>query len=66
MDERGWNRKLWPHGTPDYCLTNTPGGKLAGPGSVGPLGEPEVTANIYCKSRNHPNTDKDGYSSDLR
>ena len=63
MDERGWNGKLWPHGTPDYCYTNNPGGKLAGSGSVGLLGDPEVTANIYS---NLPNTDTDDYSTDLR
>ena len=30
------------------------------------LGDPEVTANIYCKSRNLPNTDTKNYSTDLR
>ena len=30
------------------------------------LGDPEVTANIYCKSRNLPNTDTENYSTDLR
>ena len=30
------------------------------------LGEPEVTANIYCKSSNLPNTDTQNYSTDLR
>ena len=30
------------------------------------LGDPEVTANIYCKSRNLPNTDTQIYSTDLR
>ena len=30
------------------------------------LGDPEVTANIYCKSRNLPNTDMQNYSTDLR
>ena len=30
------------------------------------LGDPEVTANIYCKSRNLPNTDTQNYSTDLR
>ena len=30
------------------------------------LGEPEVTANIYCKSRNLPITDTQNYSTDLR
>ena len=30
------------------------------------LGDPEVTANIYCKSRNLPETDKQSYSADLR
>ena len=30
------------------------------------LGDPEVTANIYCKSRNLPNTDRQKYSTDLR
>ena len=28
--------------------------------------DPEVTANIYCKSRNLPNTDTQNYSTDLR
>ena len=27
------------------------------------LGDPEVTANIYCKSRNLPNTDTQNYSN---
>ena len=30
------------------------------------LGDPEVTANIYCKSPNLPNTDAQNYSTDLR
>ena len=30
------------------------------------LGDPEVTANICCKSRNLPNTDTQNYSTDLR
>ena len=30
------------------------------------LGDPEVIANIYCKSRNLPNTDTENYSTDLR
>ena len=30
------------------------------------LGELEVTANIYCKSRNLPITDTQNYSTDLR
>ena len=30
------------------------------------MGDPEVTANIYCKSRNLPNTDTQNYSTDLR
>ena len=30
------------------------------------LGDPEVTANIYCKSRNLPNTDTQNYGTDLR
>ena len=30
------------------------------------LGDPEVTANVYCKSRNLPNTDTQNYSTDLR
>ena len=30
------------------------------------LGDPEVTGNIYCKSRNLPNTDMQKYSTDLR
>ena len=30
------------------------------------LGDPEVTVNIYCKSRNLPNTDTQNYSTDLR
>ena len=30
------------------------------------LGDPKVTANIYCKSRNLPNTDTQNYSADLR
>ena len=29
------------------------------------LGDPEVTANIYYKSRNLPNTDTQNYSKDL-
>ena len=30
------------------------------------LGDQEVTVNIYCKSRNLPNTDTQNYSTDLR
>ena len=30
------------------------------------LGDPEVTANIYCKSRNLTDTDTQNYSTDLR
>ena len=30
------------------------------------LGEPEVTANIYCKSRKLPNKATQNYSIDLR
>ena len=30
------------------------------------LGDPEVTENIYCKSRNLPNTDTQNYSTDWR
>ena len=30
------------------------------------LGDPEVIANIYFKSRNLPNTDTQNYSTDLR
>ena len=30
------------------------------------LGDPEVTVNIGCKSRNLPNTDTKNYSTDLR
>ena len=30
------------------------------------LGDPEVTANTYCKSRNLPNTDSQNYRTDLR
>ena len=30
------------------------------------LGDPEVTANIYCKSCNLPNTDTQKHSTDLR
>ena len=30
------------------------------------LDDPEVTANIYYKSRNVPNTDTQNYSTDLR
>ena len=30
------------------------------------LGDPEVTANIYRKTRNIPNTDTQNYSTDLR
>ena len=30
------------------------------------LGVPCITANIYCKSRNRPSTDKRNYSIDLR
>ena len=30
------------------------------------LGVPKVTANVYCKSRNLPNTDTQNYSTDLR
>ena len=30
------------------------------------LGDPEITANTYCKSRNLPNTDTQNYSTDLR
>ena len=29
------------------------------------LGDLEVTANMYCKSRNLPNTDTKNYSTDL-
>ena len=27
---------------------------------------PQVTANVYCKLRNLPNTDTQNYSTDLR
>ena len=30
------------------------------------LSVPYITANMYCKSRNLPNTDKRNYSIDLR
>ena len=30
------------------------------------LGDPEVTANIHCKSRNLPNTDTQNYTTVLR
>ena len=30
------------------------------------LGDPEVTANIYCKKRNLPNTDSQNDCVDLR
>ena len=30
------------------------------------LGDPEVTTNIYCKSRNLPNKDTQNYSTDLQ
>ena len=30
------------------------------------LGDPEVTANIFCKSRNLSNKDTQNYSTDLR
>ena len=30
------------------------------------LGVPYITANIYCKSRNLPNTDTHNHSTDLR
>ena len=30
------------------------------------LGDPEVAANIYCKSHNIPNTGTEIYSTDLR
>ena len=30
------------------------------------LGDPEVNANILCKSRKLPNKDKQNYSTDLR
>ena len=30
------------------------------------LGDPDVTANIYCTSRNLPDTDTQYYSTDLR
>ena len=30
------------------------------------LGDPEVTANMYRKSRNLPNTDTQNYSTDLQ
>ena len=30
------------------------------------LGDPEVTANIYCKPRNLPNTYTQNYSTDMR
>ena len=30
------------------------------------LGDPEVTTNIYYKSRNLPNTDTQNYSTDYR
>ena len=30
------------------------------------LGDPEVTANIYCKSRNLSNTNTQNYGTDLR
>ena len=35
-------------------------------GSAKVLGDPEVTANIYCKSSNLPNTDTQNYSTDKR
>ena len=38
----------------------------AGRSSYNVLGDPEVTANIYCKSNNLPNTDTQNYSTDLR
>ena len=34
--------------------------------NVNILGDPEVTVNIYCKSRNLLNTDTQNYSTDLR
>ena len=36
------------------------------PVSIDILSDPEVTANIYCKSRNLPNTDTQNNSTDLR
>ena len=39
-------------------------GEADSPQSI--LGDPEVTANIYCKSRNLPNTDTQNYSTDLQ
>jgi len=30
------------------------------------LGDPEATANIYCKTRNLPNKDTQNYSTELR
>ena len=30
------------------------------------LGDPEVTANMYCKLRNLPNTDTENDSTDMR
>ena len=30
------------------------------------LGDPEITASIYCKSSTLPNTDTQNYSTDLR
>ena len=33
---------------------------------VNVLGDPEVTVNIYCKSRNLPNTKTPNFSTDLR
>ena len=35
-------------------------------GGIYVLGDPEVTTDIYCKSRNLPNTDTQNYSTDLR
>ena len=34
--------------------------------SLNLLGDPEVTANTYCKLRNLPKTDTQNYSTDLR
>ena len=50
--------KVQPHSFPQQPSTTILGCII--------LGDPEVTANIYCKSRNHPNTDTQNYSTDLR
>ena len=51
------DRLLWPQKT---CTVPTPDRNTK---FIGILGDPEVTENIYCKSRNLPNADTKNYST---